>query len=165
MNFDLSILFAVLAGILLLIGLIGTVAPIIPGPPVAWAGLLLAHFSSYSGISIPTLIVTGVFAAAVTFLDNLFPSLMTKRYGGTKWGITGCTIGIIIGFFLGPVFLIVAPFFGALLGELLHDFSDKKRAFKSALGAFAGFLLGTGIKIITVSFFIWIFVMSLLKNH
>lgn len=161
MHFDPTLFFAILAGILLLAGLIGTVLPVLPGPPIAWAGLLAAHFSSYSQIEIWILIATGIAAVFVTVIDNIFPSLMTKKAGGSKAATLGCTIGLIVSFFLGPVFILIAPFAGAFIGEMIHDSSDAKRALKAAFGAFKGFLLGTGLKIICVMCFIWLFLWSI----
>ena len=161
---NLSIFLAVLAGVLLLAGFIGTFLPVLPGPPLAWAGLLAAHFSSYSQIKIWILVVTAVIAAAVSIMDNIFPSMLTKKSGGSKAGTWGSTIGLIAGFFLGPLFVILGPFIGAFIGEMIHDSSDTKKAFRAVLGAFKGFLLGTGIKMISVLIFIWIFIYSLLQH-
>lgn len=161
MHFEPTLFFAILAGILLLVGLIGTVLPVLPGPPIAWAGLLSAHFSSYSQIELWILIATGIAAVFVTVMDNIFPSIMTKKAGGSKAATWGCTIGLVVAFFLGPLFILIAPFVGAYIGELIHDSSDSKRALKAAFGAFKGFLLGTGIKIITVMCFIWLFLWSI----
>ena len=161
MHFDPTLFFAILAGLFLLIGLIGTVLPVLPGPPIAWAGLLAAHFSSYSQIEIWILIATGIAAVFVTVIDNIFPSVMTKKAGGSKAATLGCTIGLIVSFFLGPIFILIAPFAGAFIGEMIHDSSDAKRALKAAFGAFKGFLLGTGLKIICVMCFIWLFLWSI----
>ena len=161
MHFDPTLFFAILAGLLLLAGLIGTVLPVLPGPPIAWAGLLAAHFSSYSQIEIWILIATGIAAVFVTVIDNIFPSVMTKKAGGSKAATLGCTIGLIVSFFLGPIFILIAPFAGAFIGEMIHDSSDAKRALKAAFGAFKGFLLGTGLKIICVMSFIWLFLWSI----
>ena len=161
MHFDPTLFFAILAGILLLAGLIGTVLPVLPCPPIAWAGLLAAHFSSYSQIEIWILIATGIAAVFVTVIDNIFPSVMTKKAGGSKAATLGCTIGLIVSFFLGPIFILIAPFAGAFIGEMIHDSSDAKRALKAAFGAFKGFLLGTGLKIICVMCFIWLFLWSI----
>lgn len=165
MNIDPTLFFAILAGVLLFIGLIGTVVPVLPGPPIAWAGLLSAHFSSYSNISVTVLIITAIFALLITLADNIFPSLMTKNAGGSKAGVWGSTIGLIFGIFFAPtvIFIILGPFLGAFIGEMIHDSSDTGKAFKAALGAFKGFMLGTGLKVICVAAFIWIFVISLLK--
>lgn len=161
MHLDATLFFAILAGVLLLVGLIGTVLPVLPGPPIAWAGLLAAHFSNYSQIEIWILIATGIAAVFVTVIDNIFPSIMTKKAGGSKAATWGCTIGLVAAFFLGPIFILIAPFAGAYIGEMIHDSSDAKRALKAAFGAFKGFLLGTGIKIITVMCFIWLFLWSI----
>ncbi|MBQ9623135.1 MAG: DUF456 domain-containing protein [Treponema sp.] len=161
MHFDPTLFFAILAGILLLVGLVGTVLPVLPGPPIAWAGLLAAHFSTYSKIEIWILIATGIAAALITVIDNIFPSLMTKKAGGSKAATWGCTIGLLASFFLGPIFILIAPFIGAFIGEMIHDSSDSKRALKAAFGAFKGFLLGTGLKMITVICFIWLFLWSI----
>jgi len=161
MHLDATLFFAILAGVLLLVGLIGTVLPVLPGPPIAWAGLLAAHFSNYSQIEIWILIATGIAAVFVTVIDNIFPSIMTKKAGGSKAATWGCTIGLVAAFFLGPIFILIAPFAGAYIGEMIHDSNDAKRALKAAFGAFKGFLLGTGIKIITVMCFIWLFLWSI----
>ena len=161
MNFDPTIFFAILAGVLLLAGLIGAFLPLLPGPPLAWAGLLAAHFSAYSNLGIWVLTATGIVAAIVTAIDYIFPSIITKKSGGSKAATWGCNIGLVVSFFLGPLFILVGPFLGAFIGEMINDSSDKKRALKAAVGAFKGFLLGTGLKAICVICFIWIFVWSL----
>lgn len=155
-----SILLTGLAIVLLIAGFIGCFLPVIPGPPLAWGGLLCAYFSSYNEISVLSLIITGVVALIITILDTVLPPIMTKRSGGSKAATTGSTIGIIVGLFLGPVGIILGPFIGALVGELIHTDGKFGKSMKSAWGAFAGFLCGTGMKMITVGFFIWWFVKS-----
>ncbi|WP_407426346.1 DUF456 domain-containing protein [Treponema sp.] len=165
MPFDPTFFLVLLAGFLLFLGFIGTFLPVLPGPPLAWAGLLAAHFSTYSQISVMTLVITGIFALLVTIADNIFPSIMTKQAGGSKAGVWGSTIGLLFGVLFAPtvILIILGPFIGAFIGEMIHDSSDTNKAFKAALGAFKGFMLGTGIKMICVAVFIWIFVISLLK--
>lgn len=158
MNIDL--LFTILAGILLVVGFLGTFVPVLPGAPFAWGGLLLCYFSSYNEISIFCLVITAVFAILVSILDNFAPVLMTKNFGGSKKAITGSTIGLIVGFFVGPIGIITGPFFGALIGELINNQGNWDGVFKAAFGAFIGFLLGTGIKMICVLVFIFIYIAS-----
>lgn len=150
------------AGLALLIGLAGCIVPIIPGVPLAWAGLLLAFFSSKTQISFSLLIICLITAVAVSIIDNLAPILLTKKSGGSKAGTIGATLGLIAGIFLGPIGIILGPFAGAFVGELMHDRSNTQRAFKATMAAFGGFLLGTGIKLISVGFVIWIFVRALM---
>ena len=131
-----------------------------PGAPLAWVGLLLAYFSAYNEISILCLVITGAIAVAVSLFDNFLPVIMTNKIGGSRAATIGSTLGLIAGFFIGPVGIILGPFIGALIGELIHSKGNFSNSVKSAWGAFLGFLLGTGIKMITVGFFIWIFVRS-----
>ena len=158
MNIDL--LFTILAGILLAIGFLGTFIPVLPGAPLAWCGLLLCYFSLYNEISVFCLIISAIFAILVSILDNFAPVLMTKNFGGSKKAITGSTIGLIVGFFVGPIGIIAGPFLGALIGELINNQGNWDGVFKAALGAFIGFLIGTGIKMICVVAFIFIYITS-----
>lgn len=158
MGFD--IFLAILAGILLLVGTIGCVVPVLPGSPLAWCGLLAAYFCDLCVVSMPTLVITGIASVAVAVIDNIAPIYLTKKTGGTKAGSWGATIGLVVGLFIGPIGIIIGPFLGALVGELIHDGNDTKRAFKSATGAFLGFLAGTGIKLVCCGFMIWIFIRS-----
>jgi uncharacterized protein YqgC (DUF456 family) len=157
---NISIILTILAGILLIVGFLGTFVPVLPGAPLAWVGLLLSYFSSYNKISILCLIITGVVAIVVSILDNILPVYMTNKTGGSKAATTGSTIGLIIGFFVGPPGIIFGPFLGALAGELISTSSDFKVSIKSAWGAFLGFLCGVGIKMAAVMIFIWIFIIS-----
>ena len=164
MSSGISIILCLVAGLLLLAGFLGTFVPILPGAPLAWAGLLAAHFSIYNDISILCLIITGVIAVLVSIADNIFPVTMTKKFGGSKYATTGATIGLIIGFFTGPWGIILGPFFGALVGELINKEGRNEGVLKAAFGAFMGFLLGTGLKMITVLGFIWVFVISFMRS-
>lgn len=162
-TFSVDIIFLVIAIILLIVGFFGTFVPVLPGAPLAWAGLLAGFFSSYTSLSLLTLAVTGTFAILVSVLDNIFPVLLTKKFDGSKAATRGSTIGLIIGFFTGPWGIILGPFCGALIGELIHDSTNFKKALSVAWGAFLGFICGTGMKMITVLAFVWVFVISVMK--
>ena len=163
MSAGISVILCIVAGVLLLVGFFGTFVPVLPGAPLAWAGLLAAYFSDYTDISILCLIITALIAVFVSIADNIFPVAMTKKFGGSKYATTGATIGLIIGFFTGPWGIILGPFFGALVGEWINKEGREGGVFKAAFGAFLGFLLGTGLKMITVLAFIWVFVLSFIK--
>jgi uncharacterized protein YqgC (DUF456 family) len=156
----MELALTIFAGILLGIGFLGTFVPILPGAPLAWAGLLLAYFSDYNEISLTILIITAIVAIVVSIVDNIFPITMTKKTGGSKAATTGSTIGLIIGLFVGPLGIILGPFCGALVGELLENNGEFKPALKVAWGAFLGFLLGTGIKMAAVVWFILVYILS-----
>ncbi len=153
-----DLLFVILAGIFLFAGLVGAFVPVLPGPPLAWLGLLCARFSEYTQVPVWILVVTGIVALAVTVLDNILPVAMTKKSGGSSYGNWGCSIGLVLGLFSGPPGILLCPFLGALVGELIHDSSDFDKCLHAAIGAFKGFLFGVGLKTAASAAFIWIFV-------
>lgn len=155
----LDIILLIVSILCLVIGTAGTVVPVLPGAPLAWLGLLAGHWISYIHTPIWILVITGIVAVAVSILDNIFPVAMTKKAGGSKAGMWGCTIGLIAGFFIGPVGIILCPLAGAFIGEMIADASDMNRVFKASFGAFGGFILGIGMKLSSALLFIWIFVM------
>ena len=148
----MNTLLIILAFLCLAVGIAGAVVPGLPGPPVSWAGLLLASFTPYVTVSITMLIVTAALAAIITVLDYVVPSLSTKRLGGSKYGIWGCNIGLIISIFglpFGPQGLlgvIFWPCMGALIGEYLQQ-HEWRPSLRAAWGAFLGFLTGTLLKL------------------
>lgn len=143
----LNILLLISAIILLLLGFAGCFLPILPGPPLAFAALILLHFTSVADVPAETLWTLAGIALFVTILDYVVPVWGTRKFGGTKAGERGAIAGVIVGLFLGPPGIIVGPFFGALAGELLGG-AKSDRAFRAAFGSFMGFLLGVGLKLI-----------------
>ena len=148
--------------LLILLGLIGCIVPILPGPPLSFGGLIIIHFTRWGNINGDLLLWLGIAAALATALDYILPIWATKKFGGSKRGVWGATIGSLIGLFFFPPFgIIVGPFLGAFIGEITSE--NDKNALKSALGSFVGFLFGTGIKfavsgVITYYFFIELFI-------
>ena len=138
--------------ILLLIGFIGCIVPALPGPPISYGGLLLLLFLDGMNkyLDTPLLIWTGIAVVVVTVIDYVLPIWGTKKFGGTKAGVRGSTLGLIAGIvfpIFGPLTLIIAPFFGAMIAELIAG-QDNKVAMKSAFGSFIGFISGTMLKLI-----------------
>ena len=146
----MDILLLIIGLLLCIIGLIGSFIPIIPGPITSWIGLLLLHFTSFVPLEIYFLIGSFLIAITVFILDIIIPIIGLKKLGGTKKGLVGATIGLLIGFFLGPIGILTGPFIGALSGELMNNLGYKK-AIKASLGTLIGFLAGMAMKF-TVSF-------------
>ena len=148
----MNTILIIAAVILILIGLVGSVVPGLAGPPFSWAGLLLLGFTTAADYSLTFLIVTAAVAVIITIMDYVVPSLSTKKHGGSKAGIWGCNIGLVIsivGLPFGPqgiIGVIFWPFVGALVGELLSG-KQTRDALRAAWGAFVGFLCGTGLKL------------------
>jgi len=150
--------------ILILAGFIGCFAPVIPGPPLAYLGLLLQLYRPDADLSTFWMVVLGILVLIVAVLDYWFPIYGTKVFGGTKGGSWGSTLGLLIGIiFLGPFGIILGPFVGAYIGERLNK-QDSKTALKSAMGSFLGFLASTLIKLVVVITILVYFIYELIIN-
>lgn len=158
----LDIILIILGSICLIVGLIGCILPMIPGPPISYAGLLLLHITDMVQFSTAQLLFWLLLVVIVQVLDYFTPILGSKYSGGTKWGSWGCLIGSVVGvIFFSPWGIIVGPFAGAFIGELLGDRSTRD-ALKSGIGALLGFLLGTVVKVVVCGYFVWCFIKVLI---
>ncbi|PKP14759.1 MAG: DUF456 domain-containing protein [Bacteroidetes bacterium HGW-Bacteroidetes-23] len=144
-----------IAFILMIIGILGSILPVLPGPPISWVGLLLLYLTKAVPMSYTVLGVTLFVALVVGILDYVIPAKGTKRFGGSKYGIWGTNIGLIVGIFAPiPFGFIIGPFVGAFIGEMINDSKDSQKAFKAATGSFIGFLASTFMKfVVSVVFF------------
>ena len=159
----MAITLIVIAFILLVVGLVGTFIPMFPGLPIGWLGLFVALFSTKCTLSIWTVAITLLLMVIVSVLDYVIPAKMVKKSGGTKSGERGALIGSLSGIiFVNPLILIFGSFIGALIGEIINDSKDMKKALKSAFSSFVGFLLGTGIKAFLTLSFLLILILNLL---
>src|SRR5690554_6247376 len=156
-------LLIVLAVLLLIAGAVGSVAPVIPGVPLSWGGLLLLKFipSTQDDVSWTAIVLLGILTVVITVLDNILPVWGTKKMGGNKKVVWGATIGLLFGFFLGPWGIIFGPFVGAFAGGLLSG-TKFLHAAKHATGAFLGYITGLVLKLITVGLIIFFFVWAVL---
>ncbi|MDD3356300.1 MAG: DUF456 domain-containing protein [Dysgonamonadaceae bacterium] len=152
-------LIIALAAILLIVGIVGSVLPVLPGPPLSWLGLLILKFapSVSHRLSWTVIILVGLFTIIVVILDNILPVWSTKRIGGNKKVVWGAGIGFITGFWFGPLGIILGPFVGALIGGLISG-SHIKPALIHASGAFIGFMAGIVLKFINLGVLVYYFV-------
>ena len=151
---DLFLLFV--SFLLILLGIVGSFIPVLPGPPVSWLGLLVLHLTKGVPMNYTFLGITLFVAILIFILDYIIPSIGTKRFGGSKAGAIGTIIGLFVGIFSPiPFGILIGPFVGALIGELAFNKSDSKTAFKAAIGSFLGFLASTFMKfVVTMIFFV-----------
>jgi len=150
----MELLLIIVAFLVIIAGIGGCVLPVIPGPPIAFLGLLIMHFGmEESSFGAGSLMIYALLAIVITILDYVVPAWGTKKFGGSKYGTWGSTIGLILGAFvlplgpLGLVSIILGPFVGAVIGERLGGMNSSK-AMKAGLGAFVGFLAGTLMKLV-----------------
>lgn len=143
----MDIALLILAFLFILIGIIGCIVPGLPGTPIAYAGLWIAQASDRIDFSWQFLLVWGIVVVIISVLDYVVPAWGTKQFGGSRWGVWGSTLGVIIGLFFGAVGVILGPLVGAILGELISG-KQLNQALKAGWGSFIGILFGTILKLI-----------------
>ena len=156
-------IFLLILGLLfMLIGILGSFLPALPGPPVSWVVLLLLYLTKALPDDWTLLGITLAIAIIVFALDYIIPAVGTKKFGGTRAGMIGTVLGLIVALIF-PIFgifgIIIWPFVGALVGELLNK-ADSKTALKAAFGSFIGFLTGTFLKFVVTVVYLGIFLMK-----
>jgi len=157
----MDIFLVILGFVFACLGIIGSFLPVLPGPITSWIGLLLLHLTKVVPQNWTFLGITLAIAVIIFFLDYFIPAMGTKRFGGTKYGVYGTTIGLIIGL-LSPIpfGILIGAFVGALIGELIYDSKDTNRAIKASFGAFLGFLASATIKFSISTVFLILFIVK-----
>jgi uncharacterized protein YqgC (DUF456 family) len=147
---------------LMILGIIGCLVPLLPGPPLSFLGLIFLHLSRFGQFSGSTLAILGGITAVVTILDYIVPIWGTRKFGGSKYGARGATVGLVIGLFLGPAGIIIGPLIGAFVGEMIFR-DDINYAMKAGFGSLLGFLAGIGLKLVASFIMTFYFVKELLS--
>lgn len=150
----MEILLIVLAIILLILGVIGCIIPMLPGIPLSYAGLLILHFTTSAQFSNTQLIIWLLVVVILQVLDYITPLLGSKYSGGSEYGNRGCIAGTIVGLFFMPWGIIMGPFLGAVIGELLGG-RDIHNALRAGVGSLIGFLIGTLAKLVAAFYFLY----------
>jgi hypothetical protein len=152
----------VLSGLVILVGLLGTVLPALPGVPLVFAGMALAAWAGdFQHISGVTLVLLGILTGVAVLIDFIASALGTKVAGASKWAFVGAGVGALVGIFFGLIGLLIGPFLGAVAGELLAT-NDMQRATKAGAGATVGLFLGAVAKIALCFTMLGIFAFALL---
>ena len=150
----------------MLVGIIGSFIPVLPGPTMSWIGLLLLYLTKTVEDDWLFLGITLVVALIVFALDYIIPVMGTKKFGGSKSGMIGTTIGLLVAIFF-PIFgifgIIIWPFLGALVGELINK-ADSSTAIKAAFGSFLGFITGTFLKFVIAVIYFGFFIVTFWGN-
>lgn len=157
----MDLILVALAAILMLVGILGSFLPMLPGIPVSWAGLLLLHLTSAIPMNYTYLGITLLITIVIFALQYTIPALGTKYLGGSKKGMFGATIGLFAGIFIPiPFAILIAPFVGAYLGEIINK-ADSRTALKAATGSFIGLLASTFMEFIVTAIFLLLFIYKL----
>lgn len=144
----LDVVLIILGGVCMAAGIVGCILPILPGPPISYAGLILLQLTSKQPFSNDFLITFGLLTAFITILEHVIAVIGVKIFRGSKYGVWGSAIGLIAGIFIFPPFgILIGAFVGGFLGELA-DGRNLKEAVKTSIGSLIGFITGTVIKLI-----------------
>ena len=149
---DPSATLYLIAALLILVGLAGTILPALPGLPLVFGGMLLAAWAGdFQHVGIPMLAFLGLLTLLSLVIDFWATALGAKRVGASRKAIVGAMLGTLGGLVFGPLGLFIGPFVGALAGELMHrrslDTAHLGDAAKIGFGTWLGILFGTALKI------------------
>lgn len=133
--------------ILILVAVAGSLLPLLPGPPLAFAGLLLQQLREPAPYTTGFLLLWVAIIITTMGLDYLIPIWGAKKYGGTRYGVWGCLLGLLAGGWLGPWGVVLGPLLGAYAGEWLAH-QNTQQAMRAAWGSFVGFLAGSLLKLV-----------------
>ena len=144
----------ILGIILCVVGVAGSLLPALPGPPIAFLGVLLQQLRDPNPFTGTFLLFWAGMTLLTLVLDYIIPIWGTRRFGGTKYGVWGSTLGFLAAFWMGPLGVIIGPFIGAFVGELLAR-QGSANALRAAFGSFVGFLTGSFLKLLVCFFLLY----------
>jgi uncharacterized protein YqgC (DUF456 family) len=155
-----SIILWILAALLVIAGFVGVIAPVLPGAPLVFAGLLLAAWAEdFQYVGMWTLVVIAALMGLTYVVDAIAGAVGVKRVGASRWAIWGAAIGTLVGVFFGLVGILLGPFLGAVVGELVAR-KDVAMAGRAGVAAWIGFLIGTLGKLALMFAMIGVFVIK-----
>jgi uncharacterized protein YqgC (DUF456 family) len=150
-----------LSAVLILLGLAGTVLPLLPGTLLVWAGLLLgAWIDDFTRVSVGAVLFITLLAALAWALDFVAGLMGAKRAGASRLALLGAAVGTVAGIFMGLVGVLFMPLVGAAIGEYWAQ-RDQQRAAKVALATWFGLLLGMVAKVVLSFVMVGIFLVAL----
>ena len=155
----MDILLLILGFICVLVGILGSFLPILPGPSISWIGLVLLYFTNAVPANYWVLGISLLLTIIISILDYVIPAKGTKRFGGSSYGVWGTNIGLLVGILAPiPFGFIIGPFIGAFVGELIYNSKDHNRALKAATGSFIGFLASSFMKFVVCMMYLGMFI-------
>lgn len=156
----MDILLWCLAVLLVVVGLGGTVLPVLPGVPLVFGGLLLAAWiDAFAHVGWPVLLVLALLTVLSLVVDVAASSLGAKGAGAGRAAMLGAAIGTLVGLFFGFAGLMLGPFLGAAAGQFLVR-QDAVEAGRAGVGAWLGFVLGSLAKLALALVMVLIFIVA-----
>jgi uncharacterized protein YqgC (DUF456 family) len=157
---DINFLWIVSAALILL-GLAGTVLPLLPGTLLVWSGVLLgAWIDDFTRVGVSTVVIISILAALAWALDFVAGLMGAKRAGASRLALVGAAVGTVVGIFMGLVGVLFMPLVGAAVGEYWAQ-RDQHRAAKVAFATWVGLMLGMVAKVVLSFVMVGIFLVAL----
>lgn len=156
----MDLVWAIIGALCILAGIVGSVAPLLPGPPLSYLGFLIVQLRNDPPFTLNFMLIWAGIVVFVSVLEYVIPVYGTKKFGGSKYGLLGCSFGLIVGVFFGPWGIFLGPFVGAFIGELIAN-NRSDQALRAAIGSFIGFLFSTLLKLVVCVVMAWYFVATI----
>ena len=155
-----AILLWSLAGILVVVGLAGTILPALPGVPFVFAGLLIAAWiGDFQKIGWPTITILAVLTVLAIAADLVATMFGAQRAGASRLALLGAAVGSVVGLFFGLIGIFVFPFIGAVVGELIAR-QRMGQAAKVGVATWLGLLIGAIAKLSLAITMLGVFVIA-----
>lgn len=158
----MGILLITLAFVVLLLAMVGSVVPALPGVPLAYLSLWLGRWSGYAPFDNTFMWIMAGVTIAVFLADYFLPPMIVKKTGGSKAATWGSVIGMILGMIFTPIGMLLGMLLGAFIGEIVYARKSGGDALKAAMGTFIGFLLGTGLKLLLCFYILYRLIAALI---
>ena len=160
------LILQIFAVVLAVAGIVGSIVPALPGPPLSWIAMLCVYFCHGSNsegepMTMTCLLIWLGMTVIITILDYIVPAYLTKVTGGHKAAARGATIGLILGIFFTPIGMILGSLIGAFIGEFMFANSGTWTSIKATIGTFLGFITGTVMKLVVSAAMAWYVVVYL----
>lgn len=161
---DWTVLWLILAGLIVIAGLIGTVVPVLPGIPIMLGGMLLAAWSTdFEPVGWGTLSILAVLTVLSVLIDFMASAFGAKRLGASPRAFWGATLGAVVGMFFGLPGIILGPFIGAVMAEMSGG-HGAQQAGRSGYGVWVGMIVGTAAKLAIAFLMLGIFLLKYVIN-
>ena len=148
---------------LMIIGIIGSIVPVLPGPLSSWVRLFIFSNVTDVVVSGKLILICLIIAIGIFILDYIIPIYTSKKFGASRYGIIGASIGIILGLFFAPFGIFIGAIIGSVTGEMILN-KNFKKSLKSAFGVFLGFIISGFTKSMITVIYLVLYIKLFLDN-
>ena len=159
----MDIFLLIISFTFMIIGVIGSIVPVLPGPLSSWIGLFIFSNVTDVVVSGKLILICLIIAIGIFILDYIIPIYTSKKFGASRYGIIGASIGIILGLFFAPFGIFIGAIIGSVTGEMILN-KNFKKSFKSAFGVFLCFIISGFTKSMITVIYLVLYIKLFLDN-